>query len=588
MYNLLTELLLKGSMNYFKGFTCLILYTVLLATLSYHDPFFEDMVYLNFTRSIIEDFDFNIINQVNIPYDWHVTTTFYHPTQHSEIITSLSTLGLFIEKMITAVVPMKTLSIYTLSGIFLNVLCYYLIFRLLISIMNMFEIKVRESWIVLLTVGSTLFYYTFFFTYISDLYVMVLTTFIFKEFMLFYKGREDEIDLLSLGITSSLCLVSKITFLPLFIISHFIIVRAFRRGDKRVTKLCSLSLLSSLIICIFAYFQNVLQYGEFLLIGRYLKYFLTDNFNVAIHTLLYGYFLPGGIFFNNPPFFLGLIGLILFGYRNISRADILKSSVLIFHILWSVFVLVQTIFAPMEYLNEQYVGRIAFVAFAQYAFGLFYLLNQFKKQGWIKVGIFVVVCFQIMNSFVYRALRRISHYPLRGEEEFDYILARLDELFYALDQTFYDILRNDLFLILTFILVVMFFLILIRKLKFKVIVIYVFITYVFLHGLSLKFSKENVVKYKNRINASNKVISSNPYMIYYSYFIDGFRYCEEKTRFTYMKELIHEKRVGLYKRIKGDLYQSTDLFDQVLEQNDFNFGYYCEPFVGSNCEKLLK
>lgn len=574
-------------MKFSKLFLFFFFYTLAVLSLSGTGNFFENGFYLEQARSIIQDFDFNIINQVENPFNWHLTETFYHPSQHTEIMTPAAVLAILLENFVSLFSPATRIETYLLSGAILNFCCFYMILILLRRVLSLYELRLKRSTFFFIILGSSILYYSFFYVYIIDIFVMVLTTFLLLSFARYLKSKS--VDGFSVSLCASLCLVSKITFLPFFILAHYFILRDFYRSENRNTRALLVSLIPTFLICGFSAYKNILQYGEFILVGRYLSYFLSHDPMVAFYTIIYGFFPEGGFYYNNIPFFLGTIGIIFFVKDQWRDLNIESRLVYLFYVVWVVFSQFQMLFVPMEYINEQYVGRGAFVAFPQYALGLFWLTRRLKRPKLWNLIVLIGVAFQLFNSLAYRGIRVDYHYVALVKTPLGDILYQIKLLLIRMINNLETIFLNDFIPVFLFFGVAGVILYLASKVELnvkKVATWYLLLFSVF-HLLNAFNGKRNGKAYVDRVGIESRVISSNPYMVYFSFYLDAFRYCELKTKFPFMKDHIKEKRRRLYDLVKPGLVSSTPLFDLVLEEKDYNFGYYCEPSYRSNCMRLI-
>ncbi len=124
--------------------------------------FTEWTFYAQFFRSMLQDFDFNIINQVETYQAWLVTKNYFHPSIHPESQTGLM-FPLYIFEYITSLI-VQSKGIYQLqfvmTGFLMNIFSVFTGFYFNKKSADLLKINLSKFKMVIFFIGSPLFFFS--------------------------------------------------------------------------------------------------------------------------------------------------------------------------------------------------------------------------------------------------------------------------------------------------------------------------------------------------------------------------------------------------------------------------------------------
>ena len=136
--------ILKTYPKVFFAFFILLVAHILLTEGS---PFYETGSYISYVKSFLQDFDFNIVNQVPSPQNWLLTKTYHHPNQHPETQSPFILFFYLIEVIASFFISFDSYQLFKFvpSTLFMNFVCIWLGMKILTSKLDHDTDKVKAS-----------------------------------------------------------------------------------------------------------------------------------------------------------------------------------------------------------------------------------------------------------------------------------------------------------------------------------------------------------------------------------------------------------------------------------------------------------
>ncbi len=161
----------------------LALFFFFLSFLFSYNDFFENGVYINYTRSIVSDLDFNILNQFSHPADlWMITKNYHHPDFHFKTISSLLFLPEVLFQKIFYLSSEWRIYYYNLIGAFLFIFSAYKITSCLSETFNFSDKRIRNvMWLYFACTGGWLIF--FHYPLSVDIINIFFYTLVFERFV---------------------------------------------------------------------------------------------------------------------------------------------------------------------------------------------------------------------------------------------------------------------------------------------------------------------------------------------------------------------------------------------------------------------
>jgi hypothetical protein len=272
--------------------------------------FYEAGIYISYLKAFLADGDLNIINHVSEDMGWLATWTFFHPARHSEIQTPalafFHQIAVEIGKVFSLLPHQRSQELpFILAGCSLSFLSLCSSFWLTRLIALEIGTQLTLSRAACFYFGTALLYFSFFSTTVLDISVLPFLSFLVLSFIRSKKGIATH-DPWTVGIAGAILVISRATYYPLVI--YFLWVMARSRPDGHVR--FSLRLLTPFLLLLACDHLNQLQkFGEWLFSHSPTALLIDLSPWRMARSLYTGYLAPGGVFFVNPPFLVGLLGL---------------------------------------------------------------------------------------------------------------------------------------------------------------------------------------------------------------------------------------------------------------------------------------
>lgn len=542
--------------------------------------FYEDEVYFLMMKSIIQDFDYNLINQVSEEKQWLVTKEYFFPSHHSEIQTPIIFLSYLFESVIRMILPSSIIKNGIMSGHIVSFLCLAIGFVYVKKLINLFDIEFDLKIFLVFLLGTSLFYFSFLTVTAIEIISFTLTS--FTLFMAFKLKDRNYNDYAFLGISSSLLLISKFYFLSLYVL---VIFKIWQEREKTTRKCFASFTIGSLLVFIPGLLNHYIKYGEFFFwAGSFADSVLLyswDNFKVTIKN---GYFGVGGLFYTNPVLLPSIIGLILWGIEQLKNRKYVFETFIIG--AWLVQGLFSPVFLAGELVEDHYVGRTFFTVLPIYLLGLGYILKFVKGnavKAWLAVSF---ILWQAFHTLSYLKISRTGHYSYSTKK-----LISLEELIQFCEELRVIITTNivsDYGVYISFCLIisgiVYYVLYKFNEKYMKAILAYSLIFLFVASILNMYYGKINGEQYfADKKRYENVSIGGHPDTYYFIYVLDILNTQEIATNNQAVRTSIHKMRHNYYDKIKDKFLKKSDKLENELIQRSFknsSFNYYLREDEG--------
>lgn len=378
--------------------------------------FYEGKLYVQYLVSFLQDFDFNLLNQVPQSMAWLITPTFHHPDQHPEAQTALMLpfylLEFISKKMSFTGIPASAFEFqYSLTTLAMNIFSLSLGFYFMQQICKQLNIKFHKFDFMFFTMGTALFYFSFLQSSVLEVTAFPLLAYLL---MVYFNVRAGLI--MNSGLTTGICaaflLISKITFWPLAI-TVVLLIAAIYIKNRMWRKLAIL--IAPVAFTIAAHMANrFIKYGFILYdFGPPLKPFFDASFENYGRNLLLGFFPPGGLFFANPIYLLAVLGFFLL-LKKLSIQKNISYTLLFVMLFWFALVFLGHIFIAGYIVEDHLPGRIHLGFMPLLLLGFIYLNSRIPEkllQAWRVLltlccvwHLFITFCYLVMiqgNSLIY-------------------------------------------------------------------------------------------------------------------------------------------------------------------------------------------
>ena len=539
-----------------------------------HHPFYEDSMYIYYVQSILNDGDFNLINQVPENFRWLVTKEMFFPSIHSEIQTPFILIFYLLEKMVTGFFSLNILKEFHLAAYSLNVFSLLVGYHYTKMAIKKFNFEFTKTHFFVFLMTSCLLYFSTFYLTVIEIFSFSLSSFCFYNIALIHSGEGKKISPFIVGLISTLLLMSKISYIFIFLafLGYFGIELL-----KNKRKSFCFFLMGSLLGAFPFVLNNYIQYGRLIHAYSYFSVIMDYSFENIFRTLRVGYFGYRGLFFTNPLFLPSFFFLCmkLFKYCKGSKSHFYLYFFLICWLLSSFF---QTIFIMGPIVDDHYVGRLTLTALPLLLFG-FSIISKKIKIRYLNLFLVInLVLWQLLIMMKFQLLHENGHYSYVYNENF----VSIQDVF-----NFISVSAGDFIIVFTDNIGVGILLFLLSLLltyfnfkdKFKE---KMFIRVVFLGVLSLilfsflnyiNHDENNKSHFASKEILKNVVIADGGHAYVFNYLMDGMR-SHYLNSDKHLKKKIEKRFRIYYKKVKEELLRVTPEFQNTLDSYDFNYTYF--------------
>lgn len=563
--------------DYFVIYFIVIGLFFLTSSIVIYGPFHEDQMYIFFSKSILADGDFNLINQVSEKFKWLVTKEMYFPTSHSTLQTPALIFSYIFEKLAILFTNKSIIKDFHIGAYFIHIISLIVGYRFTKMAVHELGYTLSRLKFLFFVFSSSLFYFSFLYLSVIEIFCFSLSSYLFYMMTLIKNQKTSTINPTILGIVATSLYVAKSSYM--FVFLFFVVFIFIETFINKNYKFGLKYLLGFFIAFLPFYLNNITQYGELTYIYGYFTAAFKISFQNAIQTIKVGYFGIGGLFYSNPVYFLSFLGVIYYVSKDLLKRVNYFS---VFCLAWLMASFFQTIFLLGPIVDEHYVGRLVLTSLPLLIFGQIVFvdkLNLSNRKLCLFASLFIGLQFYSLFNYLY--FDGQSHYAYANTK----IHSNFSEVvFYLWDRLLNG--SNEIFSDIWFVLLYCSFasLVVYYLVKAKLNInhffknlIYVYITiFIFFATLNFKNAKRNSDQYfSNKDRYESTVIGNNGEIYLFNHILDvlesQYRNSDDKTKIE-----INKLRHAYYLRIKKQLVKSTLKFNKVIKENDFNFGYYSQ------------
>lgn len=558
----------------------LILATVLATyTLGLGAYLYEDNIYYYYARSIMQDLDFNIINQVPENMARIVTEKFSHPAHHTILHTPLIIGLLYLEDLILQYLGGQLHNTFVLGGTFLSLLCLSVGYWFSAKAAVMLGLQIRLSHFAFFVLSTSLLYFSFFTLTVIDIFLFAISSFAFYGFLLIKEDGPQTINTFILGIAVTILISAKITYITFFLLVLItIFIKAKKNGIRHLVQF----LAGAGIIALIAALKDMAAFGQVVMLSKSMSVVMSYTWLDLIQTLKQGVLGEGGLFYANPTYFLGLVGFIWFSIERMlkNKNDILTYLCLLGWMGLSYF---QTTFLVGPILEDHLVGRVTLTSLTIMLIGLVFLESKvFPKvkayHRWILYLLLAMWQMFVLGNYLTISMR--GHYAYAENK----VVGTIGEL-----QIMLEIFINQRLLvwkmeymaIIVFVMLTTSILYFLHRYKSRLTLVlssYLVASSLMLLGLNLynlENSEKNGKKFlDNSISKEQFTITNEPSVYSFIYVVDILRSQMLNAKSFEMKELIKSKHEDYLKSIEPHLLQVSPDLRRAIQTKDLSFGFY--------------
>lgn len=528
--------------------------------------FYEHGIYVNYVQSILNDFDFNIINQISNRLSWIITPTFHFPDAHPLTQTPFIAFAYIFEKVSTLITQTNLSKEFSflLSGIVINFVVFLYSFRLQRRA-NVEYLKDKYEKIVLLSLfGSTFLYFTCFTVNVIDTFSIPVTTYLLLNFRSMDPKENSKIFFFALGL--GFLVTIKIFFIPLVLfwgLSKIIDIYKEKNYKGLVILLVAVAL-----PIILAAVNSWVKYGSFILESNYVARVLFDySFSHLAKKIFIGFFGPGGFFFLNP---LLLMGLFCFAWSEFvtttTKDKLFTTKEFLAYSFFLGFVFFHPIFMLGTLVEDLLPGRATLISlpFLTLAIAHTYKHSPNKKNWQIAHALVLLWnVFIIFNFIIFDSYDTFSYYKTKFvflseiEGLFTYYTSHIQNNF----NIYAKLLPAIVILILLFKVAITLF----RKVAgticpIKTLLSLWLIIFIPMTAMNMIYTPKNIEIMKRQNAFAGKVIGNGLDIYMYDYILDRFNSVSLHSDGALDKELDERAKV-YYETIESQVIKSIPEFD---------------------------
>ncbi len=539
--------------------------------------FEEDGIYINYAKSIVTDGDYNVLNQVDENFNWLITSKLKHPSQHSVIQTPIIVLLTSFTKMVSLVFP-STIDVYKISAIILNIFSLGLGFYFCRRAFRYLNLKLRALDFVLFIATTSTLYFTFFGLSTIEIFVFPISSCLLLNILRIDNEAKIDTNLFTLGIIAAFLVVSKITYLPLFLMTIYALIKNRNKLKKRDG---IFFIVGVLLVTIPNVINEIVQYGKVVFLNsEFSKTICVYSITNLITTLKQGYFGLGGYFYTNLLFLPSIIFLFAFVIKNISKNSELKA-ISIFLGCRLGFGVFQTAFIAGPIVEDHYVGRLSLTALPMLLLGFCIFREKLKlKKIIVLISALALLLWQQFTLFNFLFYYKTTHYGYALSK----VAPTLKDFLSVFIGEYGD--RLELFFLnlvyIVFISIVISLLIFWMKLNksniekiYKRVIFGNAIILIMFSILNFNYSDQNTEFYfKNKLQLKDRVIVDTPSMLIFPFVIDILKsqYLNAKT--DEVKSMIRARRDRYFNSLEGKYISAPESFKEAIKNKNYNYKYF--------------
>ncbi len=541
--------------------------TLLIIPLSRNEPFYEDSMYINKAISILDDGDYNLLNQVPLSYTRIITKEFAFPSPHSNVMTG----GLIASNFI-----FKSFSLSTNShrlffaALFLHILSMlwgasncHRAFKLLGE-------NIPQSAFLVFVVTSPMVYFGLVYFSLMGIFLFPFTAYLFYIItQLEFSEEKLKSSGWVLGVGAGLMLYSRISYIVAVLAALIVIIGKRHKVERRfwISAVMSFS-----IVAISQTMDAIMLFGEYMNLNGVASEFFDISVRNITKSLFYGFWGLGGVFFSGPLYLLIFIAGIKLLYEK-ARTRYLYT---LFCLLWVSSVFMQTIPLSTTVYEDHLVGRFSLMVLPILYLGFAYIWNRLTpvRRFFLFSSISIYQFVMTLNFKVQYSKGQYLYQKERLVKSWSEISAELSEiLFHAFDYSIYDLVTIFLFVFFST-------MILILCLRYKKAMKYYSISTAFgllsLSVVNYKNTEDNTVKNIKNGLVKDRVIGEGKHIYMLNLVFDGMNSFSIGSEDPILRDRMEEKREIFYQKAEKEVARAPEWFWKKMKKRDFSFVPFLE------------
>lgn len=539
------------------------------------DPFYEGGSYMAYMHSMLNDWDFNIVNHMPEDLTRIVTAQYHHPDGHSEIQTPFI---LLIYQLLTFLYwsspfSLSSQALSVLTGFTINLLALYLTHQVLLKLAKRIDLAYDWKDFAFFIFGTVAYYFTFNIVNVLEIFFLPIVSYALYLYLKSSKDECSKLELLSFGISLGLLLSSNASYklLSLGLILLIVLQRNIKIQNKLLV-LCSMSLYP------LAHLMNIyLKYGKILDVHQGANYLLEFSLGHFVQKLFYGYLLTD--FLRSPLIlfsFVALLALLLSLFWNKRKFSKSESGLLI---IWSLF----TVFCYLPFLGNLVEGHLSGRYFLRIAplliFSITYLrlkLNSLPLLLLSFFGLFTTICFIAFDT-IDPLLYAQRTFPTVQEWKSAFISYQFTVAKNFSNYVLILAWALPLSLLARFVII--------KISRYRQLIPFLNISllcsFLLMTGLNFSFSEKKVSSLKVAGFYEGKVVGDGPHVFLIDYFLEKAANIEKSDPSIDLSERVDK----FYQKVETQIISSTPEFDKAMKTRDKDWSFYLQ-FTKRSSEHL--
>lgn len=390
-------------MTLLKRYNLLLLIFLLVSTSvflsNFNFPTVEKRVYEYYTQSLVEDGDFNIVNQIPEIERWNLTSKYYYPDMHHHGISIFWYPFFYLYNQLEL---QGHNNLFTIAISQLMADAFFIVILMLVSLSLMKQLKIPEKYTYLHLLALFFAFPVFWFVAFAPSNADITGAAIWSVILLYYIEKfKNDIKMHHFFLfgfsTGVLFLVRPQGLMGTLVLLHYL----FDHDHKLIKKIRNI-LLAAVAFILMSQYQFIFDYIKF---GDF-QWGYTGIVNLKYYTLWENLFAPSGFFFTVPAFLVVLLMQVwLMIKKRLDRSHLCLNSVLVS------IPLVMTALESFNYIHMETFGGRHWVTFIP-SF-LYIMLTFFKYESnplVNRIGIIAIVVSTVHSLLV--GLTQILNYDV--------------------------------------------------------------------------------------------------------------------------------------------------------------------------------
>lgn len=539
--------------------------------------FYEGGVYLYYTKSILQDLDLNIINQVPKAMGWLVTKSYFHPDFHTEVQTPLMAFLHIFEEIADNLFFRSERFGRTLefSSMALSVLSLWIGMHIVKKIANLLEIKFSAVDFFLFYFGSVIFYFSIHTSTVVEISAFPLFSYAFYQFFKIKKGTIDS------AVPFALCLgllaIMKSIYLPFSIYMAAAAIFHFYKKKNYKEAFYFIGAIALILACNSV--NHYLKFGQLFEPRSAIIILFDYSLSHALLKIKHGLFEGQGLFFNNPTYPLAMLGAWLLT-KELAAKKMLSHLDIVFFAGWIFFIFFHTLFIGGDFFEDHLPGRTCLAALPVMLLGYGHL-----RRKWTEVHPAVNLLFGFIC--LWHLFFNYSFVLIDGYNSYLYANTFLPtgELFVRslvifknnLQNHWYEFSMKAWYILLFSAIISAFFVLIKNRFEWRKLFNLVILSWaagiVLMTLLNVVYSGKNIENLKHAGHFQNVVVGDGAEIFYTDYFFDLVKTIRSRNNPDFNRK-VDAGVSNFYRIIAPQVLMSTPEFDQVMRDKSEDFTFW--------------